>query len=98
MEAADPAAAAPPDVVAAAAAEEEEGIESEVFVPYVPTIPIRNAKKHPADIAESASLSCVVFLWRRERRERRKRGKRISRAEEGDQGKQTNFFFVLLSR
>ena len=48
-----------PDDYAAAAnvAEEEEGVEAEIFVPYVPTIPIRNARAHPADIAESASLS-----------------------------------------
>lgn len=39
----------------AAATNEEEG--SEVFVPYVPSIPIPNARQHPADIAESASLS-----------------------------------------
>lgn len=42
--------------VAANIADEEEGRESEVFVPYLPTIPIRGAKPHPADIAESASL------------------------------------------
>ena len=41
----------------AAATNEEEGLESEVFVPYVPSIPIPNARQHPADIAESASLS-----------------------------------------
>jgi hypothetical protein len=47
----------PEDAAAAAANIAEEEVDSEVFVPYVPTIPIRDAKRHPADIAESASLA-----------------------------------------
>mgnify|MGYP006878993470 CR=1 FL=1 len=34
----------------------EEVEENEIFVPYVPSIPIRNARPHPAYITESASL------------------------------------------
>ena len=52
--------AAPPtledDATAAASNIADEGLESEVFVPYAPTILIRGAKPHHADIAESASL------------------------------------------
>lgn len=47
----------PDDASAANVAEEDEGIDAAVFVPYEPTVPIRNAQPHPADIAESASLS-----------------------------------------
>ena len=47
----------PDDASAASVAEEDEGIDAAVFVPYEPTIPICNAREHPADIAESASLS-----------------------------------------
>lgn len=65
------AATSRPQPVDTAAA--DDGGSSEVFVSYVPTIPVRGGREHPAAIAESASLRCVETRRRREQETERKK-------------------------